>query len=283
MEPVISIYCPSVRTHFWMMQYYSLIKNDIPFEIIYIGPKVPDFAMPAGNIRYIQSDATLAEASHIAIKESRAEYILHSVDDAIYSEGALDKLKDYADKRSTDYYASATSYIYRIIDPKTGSLKSLNDRWTSREHSVYFDHEYARSDKPFKPVIPYMGGMTLKSTYFKMGGFDKRLKYRHFEVDYVLRIHEAGGQVDFCEDVIAEELKFGKREKGTILTVDNEENTLFFSLWCKDDDKAERYTPYNVKFANKDEFWQASYGRNKVKKLTVLPTRSDKLHPIEDM
>lgn len=259
------------------MQYYSLLKNDIPFEIIYAGPKKPDFVIPAGNIGYIHTDSPPVVCCHKAIEQSRGEYILHAVDDDIYPEHALDKLYEQA-KDKSGLYINFPSCQFRTLNKKDGSFRSMFV--CDDAHLVWMGPRYLPHNKEFAPYLPPQGFMTKKLTYYEMGGFDSRLAYRNFCWDFVFRGYAAGATIEPCKEVIVEELRFGRKHKGTILTIDLEEEILFFSLWCKDDDKPERYTPHNIDIKTQEglEYWRDA--RCIQGKLTVLPERSDKVIPV---
>lgn len=61
----ISLFGPSIRPELWMRLYRSLSSNAVPFEIIFVGNRLPDFSLP-NNIHFIYSEVKPAQCAEIA-------------------------------------------------------------------------------------------------------------------------------------------------------------------------------------------------------------------------
>lgn len=89
--PVVSVICPTIRIGLILNFYRSLLSNNTPFEVIFIGPEEPNFPLPA-NCRYIAATVRLAQSYFIGINNARGKYVVAMCDDFFVSDHFLDKM-----------------------------------------------------------------------------------------------------------------------------------------------------------------------------------------------
>ena len=189
-KPVISLICSAIRTKLWLGFYGRLTDNETPFEIVFIGPKKPDFQLPE-NFRYIQSDVKPEQCLEAASRMAEGEYLLPAPDDVVYSDHALDRL--------------LAAFLKAKNDLVVISMINRKAQMRSKEH------RFIPSD-PTSPRMPFFGGMVKKSVWRGLGGLDNRFVSSHGGTDMTLRILEQGGSVVYAEDVFIDEIvKSGPR------------------------------------------------------------------------
>ena len=189
MKPFISIFGSGIRTHMWEDLYRSLNKSSISFELILVGPNVPDFSLPK-NFHYIYSNVKPAQCCEIAANYTTGDLIMNVADDLIFSDNALDEMFNLYEKNASE----------ELI---------VSNRFT-RDGKVY-DMEIHRflSTVPESPLIPLC---TLMSKIFwnRIGGIDKRFIAVFWAEDVAMRALEIGGKILFADKACVEEV-FEKR------------------------------------------------------------------------
>src|SRR3989344_5098061 len=91
-KPSISLIGSAIRVQLWEELYNDLSKsNKVPFEIVFIGDKVPKFKLPA-NFRFYFSRVKPAQCWEAAFRKSSGDYVCLIADDANFSKGYFDKL-----------------------------------------------------------------------------------------------------------------------------------------------------------------------------------------------
>lgn len=183
-DPIISLIGPAKRTKLWLAYYEMLKSNEVPFELIFVGPEKPTFSLPE-NFKYVYSDVKPQQCLEAASRLVKGEYIMPTVDDIVYSEHALDKL-----------YAAM---LGAKSDLAIGSLIYKKHRDREREN------RFIRDDQG-SPLMPYLCGIYKKSVWRNLGGLDNRFVSSHGETDMTLRIIERGGFVIYADNVFLNEI-----------------------------------------------------------------------------
>ena len=183
-NPIISIIGTAKRTKLWSAFYEMLKSNEIPFEIIFVGPEKPAFSLPE-NFKYRESDVKPQQCIEAASRMATGEYLMPAGDDCVYSEHALDKIYDVVQSAKSDL--AIGSLIYKKHQEKEIEHRFIND-------------------DPNSPLMPYLGGIYKKSLWRELGGLDNRFISSHGETDMTLRIIEKGGFVIYAKDVYIDEI-----------------------------------------------------------------------------
>ena len=226
-DPIISVVASAIRTDFWKKFYGCLELNKIPFECVLVGHVKPNFELPK-NVRHIYSEVKPAQCFHIGIKEARGKYIFTSQDDIVFSPNALDKLhillESKGDKNS---YATGRIVTCGIDDKKLSSIKMR------KKSGMYFWGKFSRKyikKKEYCPLLPNGSPLLFhKETYMRLGGFDNRFIGSYKELDFAMRLYEAGGKGLLDMDVLCVEYKDGSIFPEELSGLDS---TLFYSWWC---------------------------------------------------
>jgi len=183
-KPIISVCDMAKRPQYWMKMYNSLCSNDIPFEVIYVGPKSPKFTLP-DNFKFIYSKVKPAQAAEIASRRSTGEFLIHIPDDHTLSKGALDILyKTYL------RYLDEKIVVSCVMNQNRKPIKKGLDNF------ILYNLE--------TPRIP-LQALFNKKIWDRLGGIDKNFISSLWDVDMAMRIIEIGGSMIHCEDVISNE------------------------------------------------------------------------------
>ncbi len=89
--PTISAYMSSIRPYRWMTLHARIKEIGLPFEMVILGPRSPDYDLPK-EIRFFQTGVKPAQCQHVAAFLSEGEYLLQMVDDLTYSEGSIENM-----------------------------------------------------------------------------------------------------------------------------------------------------------------------------------------------
>ena len=175
-KPKISIIASAIRTELWLNLYNSLLSNETPFEIIFVGNKKPDFNLPA-NFKYIYSITKPSQCYEIGFREAIGDLINWSADDVIYSERALDIAYIFYHS-----YLNKEKLVVAFNCIENGSP-------TSQGHRIY---------DVLSPRMAPIGMMNRKQL-LSLGGYDKRFICGQAENDLVMRNYQDGGWLEICE------------------------------------------------------------------------------------
>jgi len=210
-RPIISLIGASIRPALWNDYYESLRSNNIPFEIIFVGDRYPECALP-DNFHFIFSRVKPAQCAEIASRYARGTFLLPTCDDIRYSEHALDIMhQTFLDCRDDRTIVSCR-------------FSRDGDLWPIATH--YFFHGDVRS-----PIMA-LGGFIKKEMWEKIGGIDSRFVASLWDLDIAMRIYELGGTVVTCEHVQANELR--NKDEGIQLFADvgmHVDKALLEALW----------------------------------------------------
>jgi len=222
-KPVISLILPSVYPSSWMTIYRDLnAMNKIKFEIIAIGPVMPDFELP-DNFRYYYSEVKIPQCIEAGIRLSEGEYIVVISDDSEFRPNFLNNL----DKNIQENDMDKTFFVIQAArhwKPKIGSLY-----YKSRHKNI-----------PEKDRV-YIGlyNCYKKSVVQEMGGLDRRFIITLWNCDLNLRYYAKGYSAVLAKNVLICEIDLKDRPhslrwKTDLINADIEMND---SLW--EDDNGE--------------------------------------------
>ncbi|MDB5038374.1 MAG: hypothetical protein JWQ35_1902, partial [Bacteriovoracaceae bacterium] len=163
----VSIFASAIRCENWLNFYKSFQRtNRVPFEIIFVGPRQPDFKLPA-NFHFVQTNLKPAQCSAIAAERSRGEMLFQVVDDIEYTPGAMDQMYDEAVKNKN----SMTSCHYYFGAEDLTLKQNACGEVTTR-----------------LPLLPVCG-MFSQDLFRKAGGLDRRFEAVYWELDLYMRFH----------------------------------------------------------------------------------------------
>jgi hypothetical protein len=175
MIPIISLYGPAIRTQGWLQIYNILQDNEIPFEIVFVGPNEPDYILP-DNFKYIKADVKPSQCMEIAARNSTGELLLNVVDDLEFvTTNALDKLYNTYISYNESNLIVSCRYMMDGID-------------ISNEC-----HRFHATD-PTSPIMP-VSGLISKKLYSELGGIDRNFLALFSDLDIALRLYSIGGKV----------------------------------------------------------------------------------------
>ncbi len=209
----ISLIGSAFRTNNWLKVYNSVRKNNINFEIIFVGPKKPDFQLP-DNFKFIQSNVKPVQCIEIAARAASGELIQIIPDDILFiKENSLDLIyKTYYER-----------YNYK-------NLFSM----LLCENGKAFDADNFRLN-PNKINSPFVGvcNVISKSFFYELGGLDKAFIASMYDIDFSLRAILRGGQV-LMTDIKIDERKLEMSEGShTAAEYWNIDRKHLLKLWSK--------------------------------------------------
>jgi len=174
----ISIFASAIRTNLWQEQLASLERNKVDWELVYVGPKQPDFNHP--KLKWYYSNVKPAQCCEAARRRCTGDVLTWTADDAVYPAGILD-----------DIAALFTSYPDEKLFVASSTIE--NEKPCPWHSFILFD------GSPESPIMaPF--GFVRKSWFDKLGGFDKNYIGGQYENDFCLRHYAAGGQIMGYED-----------------------------------------------------------------------------------
>jgi len=208
--PDISIVASAFRPANWMRVYDSIGDNDVAFELIFVGPNEPNYALP-DNFRFIKSEVKPTQCVEIGLRNARGEFVMVTADDCEFkTPRPLDKL--YAGHRSANKHGRIVSCKF-MVDGEDQSDRA--------HHFVWND--------PTTPVMP-LAGLISSLLLRDIGGIDKGFVAVMYDLDVAMRVYSLGGDV-VLSDVYLEERK--DRSEGSNLCREfwNHDRGLLESLW----------------------------------------------------
>ncbi len=196
-KPKYSFISAAIRDYYYKDFYDNVsINNEMPFEIIFVGPNPPKEKMP-DNFHYIETNVKPAQCLEIAARNATGEYLIVSGDDIRYTDGFLNKLD---------------RYNCRLDDDKIYIAFRATVQGYSIDAGLVYD-----TKKPLSPIVG-VGGLFKKDIWHALGGLDKRFYGSLADMDLQLRFAEQGRTIFIPPDCVLNELKPGKHEtKRTLL------------------------------------------------------------------
>jgi hypothetical protein len=184
-KPDISIYASAHRPHNWMDLYRSIGHNDVSFEIVFVGPNVPDFELP-DNFKFIKSRTKPTQCVEIAVRNTSADLIMNIADDTEFrTEKPLDIL----------YQAYKSFNNNKIL---------LSCRY------MYHGQDISDDSSQIMPLSALMS----KKLYYDIGGIDRNFIAIMWDCDIAMRVYAMGGEV-ILSNVYLDEIE--SKRHGSIL------------------------------------------------------------------
>jgi hypothetical protein len=183
-EPKISICASAARPRFWNRFWNSLVWNDIPFEVIFVGPKPPNEDFPE-NFLWFESNLKPTQCYEAAVRRARGEIIGWTADDANYNHPQL-KCPKSIDTVWKHYEAAQDKKVILSMRP----FEDGGDIGT-RHRLIHDDYN--------TPLMAPFGFMN-REWYMKLGGYDRNFICGQSENDVVMRAIQDGGRVEYLED-----------------------------------------------------------------------------------
>jgi hypothetical protein len=183
----LSIFASAIRPHLWEDLLKSLRGGKYEYEVIFAGYidqlLVSEMFKDYPEFKYITTGEIKPSSCYeISRRACKGKLIHWTADDAIYSEGFVDKV--------CDYYESIYSVNPIIISCKTNENNNnetmLNHRFFSRNQNT--------------PIMAPLGIMTKEYSDY-LGGLDSRYVAGQWENDLVMRAYADGAKCYIYEDV----------------------------------------------------------------------------------
>ena len=182
LEPMVSLCGSAVRTERWERFYEHTMRTRVPFEIIFVGSKKPDFSLPP-NFHFVWSVTKVAQCHEIAMRLASGKYVMLIADDILLSENALDALVEQHESLDDEGAIVGVRY-FTLENAHTGEMV---------EHT-----EMCRLYPEDRDSLMLPGGaMYRKSLFDAMQGFDRRFISYFMDWDLILRARLQGGRVLF--------------------------------------------------------------------------------------
>lgn len=217
-----SLVSPAIRTENWLKIYQSVISKNSKFEIIFAGPRKPNFKLPS-NFRYISTNVKPAQCWEILYEEARGKYVMNVGDDLIFrTNNPLDKLDEELDLIKDKKILLGLTYKFRGIDQtKHQTFKINNDQDSS----------------PLLPLSPPLK----KELWYKYGRFDSRFICTLMEADFFLRMVNDGYKVINSKVLVTEDkiLEDNRKMSRDYMRIDRK---LMLKLWTYKIDNKEFFS-----------------------------------------
>jgi hypothetical protein len=208
--PKVSIIATAIHTEFWQKLYADLSRdNPIPFEIVFVGSKKPDFALPP-NFIYIYSDAKPVQCLETAARNAHGEYCMITADDVEVPPRMLYDMNYFLIRMFSDKAIVSARFADSANGPPNDKLLVLDTR------------------NPRSPVLG-VNTMIKRSVWKEIGGLDKRFFAFKADLDLQMRIYASGGYLFLVPDSIARE----KPRPGPRLvdTFSAHDSKILYDLW----------------------------------------------------
>tara|TARA_A100001015_G_C15028400_1_gene731797 strand:+ start:769 stop:1578 length:810 start_codon:yes stop_codon:yes gene_type:complete len=194
--------------------YNNINQNDIDFEMVFVGPNHPDFALPE-NFIFIYSEVKPTQCVEIAIRESTGSLVVIIADDIIFlGNRPLEKL--VAQYNKLNNYKSILSC----------RLKQDNIPFDIKYHRFNF-HDLN------SPLLPCVGVMS-KKLLKEIGSIDNRFIASMHDVDLYMRAIKLGSKIEFSEIFVNENKK--EKSEGSNTGAEFFVDTIFSKkLWVKNE------------------------------------------------
>lgn len=221
----ISIIIPTVRTNLWKKVYTSLSKNDIDFDIIFLGPGCGE--LPPRS-KFVETHVKPSQCWEAGIRISKSEFCIYFFDDCVFSPHALDIMMETYKKNEGKYVMVSGIYCLH------------------RENQLDCQRLYEHNSS--SPIIP-QAGLYRREEWLELGGIDRRFLGRSWDIDLSLRFLEAGGKTIICNNVIVDETKGQEKGRYSFVRTSYHDRPLVESLWNKDykrTDKVHKFSDENI-------------------------------------
>lgn len=178
----VSLVVPTIRPRYWYYFAKSIEKNEIPYEILFIGPTKGDWNNLPEHVHYIKTDVKVPQCFHIGFDYAQGELVAWSPDDVFYHPKAIDNIYSaWKNGKKEDVYCP------RIIE---------DNKETTTSHTLWQLNRY--------PMMAPFGFIGKDFFLNKIGGVDSQFSGTEWENDVVLRVYEYGGSVSIVNNAWVE-------------------------------------------------------------------------------
>ena len=187
------------------------------------------------NIHYIYSEVKPAQCFEIAARYAVGEFIIPLADDVFFSPHALDALYEHYQHTGDRKTVVTAKYAY-------------NEQLYKNENMRFFD-------KDMNSPLMIVAGLINKKTWNELGGIDRRFVALCWDQDVMMRLYQAGGHVELCENAIAIERSFENTDSASGLYRDvgfPVDRRFLESLWVDPYDAVVEFDPEIMHCINKD-------------------------------
>lgn len=215
-KPVLSLFGSAVRPWLWTRFCASLASNEVPFEVIFVGDRLPLCKLPP-FAHFVYSETKPAQCFEIAARYTTGDHLMNFTDDVVLSPGALDRLLAHHDRRTSHRQVSSGRFLW-------GDM-AFND-----------EHYRFLSGNLESPPVPVMGLMD-RPLWEELGGIDARFLALNWDLDLAMRTYELGGSISFCDEVTIQEVfSSGEPDEGSLFPTVGlpMDRPLLESLWIEE-------------------------------------------------
>jgi hypothetical protein len=208
-----SLVSPAIRTENWMRVYNSILSNNCKFELIFAGPRKPEFKLP-DNFRYINTNVKPAQCWELLYKNSKGNYIMNISDDLIFrTKNPLNKLTQELERYKNQKILIGLRYKFRNIEQTKHMTFKINNDQDQTE---------------LLPMCPPLR----RKLWYKYKRFDSRFICTLMEADFFLRMTRDGYKVINSEVLITEDkdMEDVRKMSRDYMRIDRK---LMLKLWTK--------------------------------------------------
>ncbi len=183
-EIVISICAAAHRIENWLELYKSLTPTNIPFEIVFVTDRKPNFDLPE-EFKIIYSTVKPAQCYEIAFRQAKGTLIMWTSDHALFNPKALDYI--YELYRTHNNYKN----LIALRNYEGNTNQKLVD--TTDKHFMFNQR-----------LMPF--GCISKRLMRELGGYDNRFICGQSENDLVMRAYLLDAHMLVCDKAIVTSL-----------------------------------------------------------------------------
>lgn len=187
-KPVISLVASANRCMWWERFYNSLSNNKVPYEVIFVGDKKPEFTLPS-NFKWIHATCKPAQCYQIGFWEAQGDLIHWTADDASYNyKGPLGDCPnplDIAYARWLDMEKRFGNDGKSVVAFRP--IEDGGDVW---------DFHYLFGGCKWSPRMAPFALVPRKYLSEPGTGYDNRFVSGQSENDVIMQVYEDGGRVE---------------------------------------------------------------------------------------
>lgn len=208
----ISIFASAIRINLWREQLESLEKNTVDWELVYVGPKQPDFNHP--RLKWYFSEVKPSQCCEAARRFCTGDILHWTADDAIYPAGLLDDI----------------ARIFEINSKHENIIVACetieNDKLCKYDSFTLYDNE---RNSPL--MVPF--GFIRKSYMDRIGGWDSRFVCGQYENDFMMRAHKDGCVVIpyFAKHIVADHVNKHTNKHSSFSEWHGHGRKILYDLW----------------------------------------------------
>jgi hypothetical protein len=178
-EPKISLIASAARPRFWNRFWNSLVWNDTPYEVIFVGPNEPFEEFPE-HFRFIKSNCKPAQCYEAGLRAARGVIVGWTADDANYNHPQLQVPK-------------SLDIIWQLYEKSDGKT-IFAQRPYEDGGDIGTRHRLIHDNYNTPLMAPF--GFINREWFMKLGGYDRNFICGQSENDVVMRAIEDGGRVE---------------------------------------------------------------------------------------